>query len=62
MTEELLKPAEVMRLLNVSRTWLWEASRDGRIPAVRLGSDGPYRYSPSAIEAWLRSAQREGEA
>ena len=40
----LLRPAEVVQLLGVSRSWLYEASKSGRIPCVRLGgADGPVR-------------------
>src|SRR5438045_9726022 len=42
---DLLKPSEVARMLQVSRTWLYDAAKDGRIPSVRLGGpDGPGRF------------------
>jgi excisionase family DNA binding protein len=42
----LLNATQAMKLLNVSRTWLYAAARDGRIPSIRLGgtSDGPLRF------------------
>jgi excisionase family DNA binding protein len=50
----LLKPAEVCRMLAVSRTWVYAAAADGRIPSVRLGgADGPLRFIRDDVEAWL---------
>lgn len=50
----LLKPAEVCRMLAVSRTWVYAAAADRRIPSVRLGgSDGPLRFIRADVEAWL---------
>jgi excisionase family DNA binding protein len=34
----LLRPNDVARLLAVSRAWVYEAARTGRIPSFRLGS------------------------
>jgi excisionase family DNA binding protein len=56
MASELLKPEEVRQLLNVSRSWLYEAANDGRIPSVRLGAGGPIRFERKAIEEWLQSS------
>jgi excisionase family DNA binding protein len=53
--EELLRPAEVCRWLQVSRTWLYAAAKDGRIPAHRLGGDGPLRFKRGELEAWIRA-------
>jgi excisionase family DNA binding protein len=51
---ELLKPAEVVELLGVSRSWLYDAANSGRIPCVRLGSpDGPVRFRLRELEAWI---------
>ncbi len=61
----LLKPTEVARRLGVSRTWLYTAAKDGRIPSVRIGGpDGPLRFVPEDLEAWLdeaRAAWRPGD-
>ena len=55
---ELLRPAEVCRLLGVSRSWLYQAAIEGRIPSVRLGGpEGPVRFDPEALERWLEAAQ-----
>src|SRR4051794_29721779 len=54
----LLKPAEVIELLGVSRSWLYDAANSGRIPCVRLGSpDGPVRFRPRELEAWIEQGR-----
>ena len=60
--EEFLRPAEVCRWLQVSRTWLYAAAKDGRIPSHRLRGDGPVRFKPSELEAWIEagSTRRAG--
>lgn len=58
LADQLLKPEELRQLLNVSRSWLYEAASAGRIPSIRLGPDGPLRFDPEAIERWL---ERRGE-
>lgn len=56
MARQLLKPEEVRQLLNVSRSWLYEAANAGRIPCIRLGGPGgPLRFERAAIEQWLAS-------
>lgn len=55
---ELLRPSEVARRLSVSRTWLYAAARDGRIPSVRIGGPcGPLRFVPQDIEDWIETAR-----
>jgi excisionase family DNA binding protein len=55
---ELLKPTEVARRLGVSKSWLYAAAKDGRIPHVRLGDeDGPLRFVPADLERWLNAAR-----
>jgi excisionase family DNA binding protein len=50
----LLTPAEVRRLLSVSRTWVYAAASDGRLPSIRLGGpDGPLRFDKADLDAWL---------
>src|SRR3954467_5144615 len=54
----LLKPAEVIELLGVSRSWLYDAANSGRIPCVRLGSpDGPVRFRLRELEAWIEDGR-----
>lgn len=57
-SDRLLKPSEVSTLLAVSRSWVYEAAADGRLPAVRLGgADGPLRFVAGDIEHWLEQAR-----
>src|SRR5579884_1364404 len=60
MLSGLLKPNDVARLLAVSRAWVYEAARSGRIPSVRVGGgDGPLRFVPDDIEEWLEEARAQ---
>ena len=53
-TIELLRPSEVATRLRVSRTWLYDAAKEGRIPSIRIGGqDGPLRFVPQDLEHWL---------
>lgn len=60
----LLKPSEVAAQLGVSRTWLYDAAKRGRIPSIRIGGeDGPLRFVPEDVDRWLdeaRAAWRPG--
>jgi excisionase family DNA binding protein len=62
----LLKPTEVANMLGVSRTWLYDAAKAGRIPSVRLGGpDGPLRFIEQDLDEWLergRQAWRPGDS
>jgi excisionase family DNA binding protein len=54
----LLKPAEVAAELGVSRAWLYEAAKTGRIPAIRLGGqEGPLRFVPQDLKRWIDDAR-----
>jgi len=58
LESELLRPAEVLRILKVSKTWLYDAAMDGRIACVRLGGpDGPLRFERAVIEALIRDSR-----
>jgi excisionase family DNA binding protein len=59
MRGELLKPEEVRQLLNVSRSWLYDAANAGRIPSVRLGPGGPLRFDRQEIEQWLQGGRSD---
>lgn len=55
---ELLKPSEVAVQLGVSRTWLYDAAKAGRIPAIRIGGpEGPLRFVPEDIQRWIDDAR-----
>jgi excisionase family DNA binding protein len=58
-SEPLMKAAEVMNYLKVSRTKLWQLVKERGLPAYRIGGD--FRYRKSEIDAWLE-AQRHGPA
>jgi excisionase family DNA binding protein len=53
----LLTAGEVADLLAVPVSWVREATREGRLPHLRLGRYR--RYERAAIEAWL-AEQRGG--
>jgi len=54
----LLRPNDIARMLGVSRAWVYDAARTGRIPSVRLGSqDGPLRFVAEDIEGWLAESR-----
>ena len=56
--ENLLKPGEVAARLGVSRSWLYEAAKAGRMPCVRLGGpEGPLRFIESDLVAWIERAR-----
>jgi predicted DNA-binding transcriptional regulator AlpA len=56
--DELLRPAEVLRILKVSKSWLYDAAKSGRIPCVRLGGpDGPLRFERAVIQALIRQSR-----
>jgi excisionase family DNA binding protein len=57
MNERLLTAKQVAELLAVPESWVREATREGRIPHLKLGRYR--RYQPAAIEAWL--AEQRGE-
>jgi excisionase family DNA binding protein len=60
MIDELLRPADVCRLLGVSRTWLYDAAKAGRIPSVRIGGEGgPVRFVQADLERWLDEARAD---
>src|SRR5689334_20165608 len=54
----LMKPNDLARRLGVSRAWVYEAAKSGRVPSVRIGGvDGPLRFVPEDIERWLAEAR-----
>jgi len=62
MNEPLLKPSELARQLGVSRSWLYEAAKTGRIPSIRIGgADGPLRFIAHDVDRWLDEARQRHE-
>ena len=59
-TERLLRPSEVAERLAVSRAWVYEAAKVGRIPAVRIGGeDGPLRFVAEDVQQWIDDARAQ---
>ena len=54
-TEEptLLTAEQAAARLQVPKTWMWHAAREGLIPSVRCGRY--VRFRPDDIEAWIAS-------
>lgn len=54
----LIRPSDVAVRLGVSRSWLYEAAKTGRIPSIRIGGDeGPLRFVPADIQEWIDDAR-----
>ena len=58
MSDRLLTAAEVAAFLAVKESWVREATRDGRLPHLRLGRYRRYRLED--IERWLEAQQAGG--
>lgn len=52
----LMTAEQVAEMLGMRVDWVWEQSRKGRIPTVRLGRYR--RYRREAIERWLADQER----
>ena len=56
MTTQLsLRPREAARALGVSERWLWEQTKAGEIPRVKIGNT--VLYYVASLEGWLRSRE-----
>jgi excisionase family DNA binding protein len=53
----LLTAADVAKVLDVPKSWVYEQARQGRIPTVRLGRYR--RFRAEAIEEWIKELERE---
>jgi excisionase family DNA binding protein len=53
----LLTAEDVAQRLGVKTGWVYEQSRAGRMPTVKLGRY--YRYRPEAIERWIAAQEEE---
>jgi excisionase family DNA binding protein len=60
MSDRLAVAAEVAERCNVPESWVRAATRDGRIPHIRLGRY--VRYDLAEVEAWLEREKRTGSA
>lgn len=50
--EQLLKPEDVARILNVARKTVVIMAREERLPHVRVGRR--YRFDPTEIDRWIQ--------
>ncbi len=53
----LLTPRQAARVLNVSERTLWQRTKDGMIPAIKIGH--LVRYSPDDLRNWIRQASEK---
>lgn len=58
MSDRLLTASEVAAFLSVKESWVREATREERLPHLRLGRYRRYRLSD--IESWLEEQQAGG--
>lgn len=49
---------EVAAMLGVSHEYIWQLSREGRIPTVSLGRSR--RYRPESVLSWLEEIESPG--
>ena len=57
--EEILTSRQALEFLKISRTKLWELTRNSAIPAYRIGGGktSALRYKRSELIAWLEDNQ-----
>jgi excisionase family DNA binding protein len=55
---KLLTAQEVAAMLGVSHEYVWQLSREGRIPTITLGR--ARRYRRASILAWLEQIESPG--
>ena len=57
----LLKPTEVAHRLGVSRAWVYDAAKQGRIPSIRIGGEeGPCGSCPRILICGSTTPARHG--
>lgn len=61
---EFLTTSQVLELLQIGRTKLWELVRNGAFPAYRIGdgANAPLRYRRHEILRWLEQRRVEAPA
>lgn len=58
--DELLTVHEISAYLKKSPSWVYRRSRDGKLPARKVG--GTWRYSLRAVEEWVQAGQPAPDA
>lgn len=56
----LLTAEQVAEMLQVPKSWVYEAARDRRIPHVKLGRC--VRFEHEALDAWLESLRSDARS
>jgi excisionase family DNA binding protein len=58
-----LRPREAAKALGISTRHLWQLTKDGHIPAVRVGTGKrkAVLYSVAALQAWLNPQTEAAE-
>lgn len=59
-----LRPREAAQSLNISPRLLWQLTKDGHVPCVRVGGGKrkTVLYPVDALQAWLRERAANGGA
>ena len=57
MSDPLLRPDDVAKILNISDRQVRRLAAKGEIPHVIVGT--MYRFDPGAIERWLEGQSKE---
>mgnify|MGYP002778310028 FL=1 len=62
-TKLALRPREAAKALGISARHLWQLTKDGHIPAVRLGTGKrkTILYPVVALQAWLTEQAQAGQ-
>jgi len=55
MTEPLLKTRDVARNLGVEMATVLDWCQQGKLPFLRVGHRGAYRFRQTEIDAWLET-------
>ena len=58
LSEPLLTAEDAAALLRVRTSWVYEATRTGRLPHLKVGRH--LRFLRSDLEAWLREQREPG--
>lgn len=49
-------PKDVAAFLNVSRSWVYQKSEEGRLPVIRMPGSSLLRFDPDDVRAYARGA------